>query len=138
MHGSHHQGHSNAQPWPVLHAIRHTTQSPALPRPPSYTWVDDDTIVACVLPPGLGPPPPKPRAPLGPKIEDNSSGKKSQARTYPDLLKSPYDERLFEYYTTSQLVIVSVGGGAKAWHAGAGGGAGAGGHCIVAGWCVDL
>lgn len=76
----------------------------------SYTWVDDDTLVACMLPPGLGPPPPEPRAPLGPKIEDNSSGKKSQARTYPDLLKSPYDEKLFEYYTTSQLLTVKVRG----------------------------
>ena len=75
----------------------------------SYNWVDDETIVACVIPPGTGEPPAKPRAPLGPKIEDNSSGKKSQARTYPDLLKSPYDEKLFEYYTTSQLVTVSVG-----------------------------
>ncbi|GAB4818840.1 hypothetical protein N2152v2_005886 [Parachlorella kessleri] len=73
-----------------------------------YNWVDDETIVACVLPPGVGDPPPRPRAPLGPKIEDNSSGKKSQARTYPDLLKSPYDEKLFEYYTTSQLVTVSA------------------------------
>ena len=77
----------------------------------SYNWVDDETIVACVLPPGVGDPPPRPRAPLGPKIEDNSSGKKSQARTYPDLLKSPYDEKLFEYFTTSQLVTVSVSDG---------------------------
>ena len=81
----------------------------------SYNWVDDETIVACVLPPGVGEPPPRPRAPLGPKIEDNSSGRKSQARTYPDLLKSPYDEKLFEYYTTSQLVTVSVSG---TWQAG--------------------
>ena len=31
-----------------------------------------------------------------------------QARTYPDLLTSPYDEELFEYYTMSQIVLVSV------------------------------
>lgn len=32
----------------------------------------------------------------------------AQARTYPDLLTSPYDEELFEYYTTAQLVLVTV------------------------------
>ena len=35
-------------------------------------------------------------------------GSVAQARTYPDLLASPYDEELFEYYTTSQLVLVTV------------------------------
>lgn len=42
-------------------------------------------------------------------MEDNSEGKTSQARTYPDLLKSEHDEALFKFYTTSQLVTVSVG-----------------------------
>lgn len=54
---------------------------------PSYCWLDDNTIVATVLPAGLGAPPVKPLAPSGPKVQDNSSGKKSQNRTYPDLLK---------------------------------------------------
>lgn len=76
-----------------------------------YDWVDADTIVAAVIPPGLGPAPRKPITPLGPKIEDNSSGRKSQARTYPDLLQGPYDEQLFEHYCQSQLVTVKVSTG---------------------------
>ena len=31
-----------------------------------------------------------------------------QARTYPDLLKSPHDEELMEYYCRSRLVYISV------------------------------
>lgn len=76
-----------------------------------YDWVDEDTIVAAIVPPGLGPPPRKPLTPLGPKIEDNSTGRKSQARTYPDLLQGPYDEHLFDYYCQSQLVTVKVSTG---------------------------
>lgn len=53
----------------------------------SYTWLDAHTIIAGVVPPGLGPAPSKPALPLGPKIEDNSSGKRSQARTFQDLLQ---------------------------------------------------
>jgi dipeptidyl aminopeptidase/acylaminoacyl peptidase len=76
-----------------------------------YDWIDEDTIVAAIVPPGLGSPPRKPITPLGPKIEDNSDGRKSQARTYPDLLQGPYDEHLFDYYCQSQLVTVKVSTG---------------------------
>ncbi len=31
-----------------------------------------------------------------------------QARTYPDLLKSPHDEELFEYYCQSNLIYIKV------------------------------
>jgi dipeptidyl aminopeptidase/acylaminoacyl peptidase len=73
-----------------------------------YTWIDDDTIVAAVLPPDHGPRPERPIVPFGPKIEDNSSGKKAQARTYPDLLQSAHDEELFDYYGSSELVTIKV------------------------------
>lgn len=53
-----------------------------------YVWLDDDTIVASVLPSSRGAAPTAPSVPVGPKISDNSTGKKSQARTYPDLLKA--------------------------------------------------
>ena len=39
------------------------------PSPCSYDWVDEDTIVAAILPEGLGPAPRRPITPLGPKIE---------------------------------------------------------------------
>lgn len=74
----------------------------------SYTWVDNDVIVANVIPEGRGPPPDRPLAPIGPKIQDNSYGVKAQARTYQDLLKDDHDEDLFDYYSSSTLVSVKV------------------------------
>jgi len=73
-----------------------------------YTWVNDTTVVVCVLPKDLGAAPKKPEAPPGPKIQDNSSGKKSQNRTWPDLFKDDYDVELFDYYGTSEIVSVDV------------------------------
>lgn len=40
-----------------------------------------------MLPAGLSPPPAKPPLPPGPKVQDNTAGKKIQNRTWPDLLK---------------------------------------------------
>lgn len=75
----------------------------------SYCWVDADTIIATVVPEGRGPPPKKPAKPIGPKIQDNSTGRTSQARTYQDLLQTAHDEDLFEYYTTSELLSIKAG-----------------------------
>lgn len=46
----------------------------------SYIWVDDDTIGALVIPEGRGAAPEKLPIPIGPNIQDNSSGKTSQVR----------------------------------------------------------
>lgn len=84
----------------------------------SYCWLDDDTIIANAVVEGRGPPPPRPLAPIGPKIQDNSEGRRSQARTYQDLLQDTHDEDLFDYYTTSQLLSIQVRGpspGATCW-----------------------
>ena len=70
--------------------------------------MDNDHIICPVIPEGAGPDPIKPPSAIGPKVQDNTSGKKSQARTYQDLLKDPYDEDAFEYYTTTELVVVQV------------------------------
>ena len=53
--------------------------------------------------------PQKTRVPTGPVIEENL-GRKAPSRTYQDLLESPYDEALFDYYCTSQLFSVSMDG----------------------------
>lgn len=74
----------------------------------SYTWLDNDIIVANVIPEGRGPPPDRPLAPIGPRIQDNSYGTKAQARTYQDLLKDDHDEDLLDFYSTSSLVTVQV------------------------------
>ena len=68
----------------------------------------DDYIVSAVVPAGGGVPPVKPPSAIGPKVQDNTSGKKAQARTYQDLLKDAYDEDMFEYYTNTELVAVQV------------------------------
>ena len=47
-----------------------------------------------------------------------SSGKPGPVRTFQDLLKTPYDENLFEYYATSQLALVDSSNG-KITHVGA-------------------
>ncbi len=45
----------------------------------------------------------KPITPKGPTIQENL-GKVSPSVTYQDLIKSPFDEYLFDYFTTVQLV----------------------------------
>ena len=50
--------------------------------------------------------------PTAPNIQE-TSGKTGTIRTYQDLLRSPNDEALFEYYATSQLAVASVDGKIK-------------------------
>jgi dipeptidyl aminopeptidase/acylaminoacyl peptidase len=50
--------------------------------------------------------------PTAPNIQE-TTGKKGTIRTYQDLLRSPNDEVLFEYYATSQLAVVGVDGKIK-------------------------
>jgi dipeptidyl aminopeptidase/acylaminoacyl peptidase len=73
-----------------------------------FTWLPDNyhILVSTVLP-GRGIAPQKPTVPLGPIIHE-SSGKVSKIRTFQDLLQNPYDEKLFEYYCTSQLIEIDV------------------------------
>ncbi|MGI8638568.1 MAG: prolyl oligopeptidase family serine peptidase [Pyrinomonadaceae bacterium] len=50
--------------------------------------------------------------PNSPNIQE-TAGKSGAVQTFQDLLKSPNDENLFEYYATSQLAVVSVDGKIK-------------------------
>src|SRR5215213_1188842 len=50
--------------------------------------------------------------PNSPNIQE-TAGKSGAIQTFQDLLKSPNDENLFEYYATSQLAIVGVDGKIK-------------------------
>jgi hypothetical protein len=78
--------------------------------PNRYSWVDDTTLVVCTIPSSRGAPPRKPLTPAGPKIQANEEKLIIQNRTYQDLLKDSYDCDLFDYYATSQLVLVSLDG----------------------------
>ena len=62
--------------------------------------------------PRPGPPEP-PRVPIGPDVYE-SSGKATQVATYEDLLKTAFDEKVFDYYAASQLVEVDIATGAVA------------------------
>ena len=66
-------------------------------------WYDNNTIYYSVAPQPASAAPPKPLAPKGPAIQENY-GKASPRPTFQDMIKSPYDENLFAFYATSQLV----------------------------------
>ncbi|GFQ01565.1 probable glutamyl endopeptidase chloroplastic [Phtheirospermum japonicum] len=76
----------------------------------NFVWVNDSTLLVCTIPLTRGDPPRKPLVPSGPKIQSNEQKDIIQSRTYQDLLKDEYDEELFDYYATSQLVLVSLDG----------------------------
>ncbi|KXK24701.1 MAG: peptidase S9 prolyl oligopeptidase active site domain-containing protein [Bacteroidetes bacterium OLB12] len=78
-----------------------------------YTWLSDSQqILFAAVPENLKPLPEKSRIPTGPVVEENL-GKKAPSRTYQDLLKNPYDEAAFDYYTQSDLVLKNISGSEK-------------------------
>jgi len=71
-------------------------------------WMPDNKrLLVNMIVDGRGPAPQPPRVPIGPDVQE-SSGKKAQVATLQDLLKTAFDEKLFDYYATSQLVEVDV------------------------------
>ena len=76
-------------------------------------WLKDNLTIVCQLvPAGRGPVPAEPHVPAGPNVHENY-GKAAPAPTYEDLLKTAYDDTLFEYYFTSQLAAINASSGAK-------------------------
>lgn len=69
----------------------------------SFFWYDDQTIFYKIPLHPVSSAPKKSLMPAGPSIQE-SIGKKAPSRTYEDLIKSPYDESLFAFYATAQLV----------------------------------
>ena len=69
----------------------------------SYTWIDDNTILYKATTQSASIAPKRPITPKGPTVQQNL-GKTAPSPTFQDLIKSPYDEQLFEFYATSQLV----------------------------------
>src|SRR5262249_51521909 len=76
----------------------------AVPGPPVHWLADSRTLLCQTLPGGRGKPPPAPRVPNGPVIQQ-SDGKAAPVRTYQDLLRDKHDEDLFDYYAAAQLVL---------------------------------
>jgi dipeptidyl aminopeptidase/acylaminoacyl peptidase len=73
------------------------------------TWLDEQTVVAALVPSERGPEPAEDPVPIGPVIEE-SEGRKAPARTYQDLLEDPHDAALFDHYMTVQLALVNLDG----------------------------
>lgn len=70
----------------------------------AYRWVGNDALLYKTIPENIGKIPQRPITPSGPVVQENL-GKAVASRTYQDLIRSPYDEELFAYLTTSQLVL---------------------------------
>jgi dipeptidyl aminopeptidase/acylaminoacyl peptidase len=68
----------------------------------TYQWIGNDQMIYKTIVPG-NKLTAKAGAPAGPVVQENL-GKAAASRTYQDLIKNAYDEALFEYYGTSQLV----------------------------------
>jgi len=69
----------------------------------SISWIDDQVIIYHTVTRPASMAPKKPLMPKGPAIQQ-SLGKTAPSATFEDLIKSPYDEQVFEFYATSQLV----------------------------------
>ncbi|HEY6351426.1 MAG TPA: prolyl oligopeptidase family serine peptidase [Candidatus Angelobacter sp.] len=74
----------------------------------SIQWMPDgSSLLVAAVPQTRGKPPVESTVPDGPIIQE-SDGKKAPAATFEDLLQSPHDEDLFDYYATSQLLRVDA------------------------------
>jgi dipeptidyl aminopeptidase/acylaminoacyl peptidase len=67
------------------------------------TWVDESTVLYRTITKPANMAPTRPLMPKGPTIQQNL-GKTAPSATLQDLIKSPFDEQLFEFFATSQLV----------------------------------
>lgn len=73
-------------------------------------WGDGSTGLLCrLVPDGRGAAPAAPQTPSGPNIQE-TTGRVAPGRTYQDLLSTPHDARLFDYYYGSQLAWVDLSG----------------------------
>jgi dipeptidyl aminopeptidase/acylaminoacyl peptidase len=74
----------------------------------ALTWLGDNrTLIVRTIPAGRGTPPPEPVIPTGPHVRE-SLGNGGPAPTFEDLLATPHDEDLFDYYATSQLIYLDT------------------------------
>jgi len=79
----------------------------------SVYWLNDSKgLIIKAIVENRGDEPKLNTVPNGPIIQENL-GKVSPARTYQDLLSSPYDEDLFDYYMSAQVLYVSIKGKMK-------------------------
>jgi len=74
-------------------------------------WLMDSSALLCpFVATDRGAPPTAPSSPSGPNIQE-TRGPGGPIRTFQDLLTSAHDEKLFEYYASSQLAFVDAATG---------------------------
>jgi dipeptidyl aminopeptidase/acylaminoacyl peptidase len=69
----------------------------------SMTWLADGSLIYLRTVPGRGKAPEASTVPAGPSIQE-SAGVRGESRTFQDLLGSVDDEKIFEFYATSEIV----------------------------------
>lgn len=80
----------------------------------SVEWMGDDrTLLVRLVPAGRGSAPVESVVPKGPHVQE-SIGNAGPAPTYEDLLSTPHDEDLFDYYATAQLAYLDSATGKTA------------------------
>lgn len=79
-----------------------------------FEWMPDQkSLIATLVPKNRGTAPSYADiVPNEPNIQE-TSGKTGAVQTFQDTLSSPNDEKLFEYYTTSQIAVIGVDGKIK-------------------------
>ena len=76
-------------------------------------WSSDNASLVCkTVPKDRGAAPKRSEIPTGPVIQENL-GRITPGATYQDLLKNPEDEKIFDYYATSQVEVVRLDGTTK-------------------------
>ena len=73
------------------------------------SWLPGDDGLLCKVRVDNGEPPQPSVVPTGPLVEENL-GRTAPARTYTNLLQSPFDEALFEYFLAARLEVVGLDG----------------------------
>jgi dipeptidyl aminopeptidase/acylaminoacyl peptidase len=78
----------------------------------AVTWMPDgETLRVLRVPAGRGPVPPPPDKPFGPTIAESSGAGARSTYEARNLLETGYDDLLFAYYTTSEVVLLDAATG---------------------------
>lgn len=94
---------SNGQLWRIYNLRLNNTIDPD-----DLAWLSAREVVVLTVPDSRGPVPNRPHS--GPAIQE-THGRASPERTYADLLRTPRDEDLFEYYARAQMTLVDIASG---------------------------
>jgi len=77
---------------------------------PEPVWIGPHELIVATVPDRRGAPPPAPRLPPGPAVQE-SLGKTAPERPLPGLLSDAHDEALFEFHARSTLTRVDIASG---------------------------